>query len=60
MAACQVWVRLVEVAAPRVNDKRVDATTGERKRISSKILSLGCRKSPKISEVLPLRYLHGL
>lgn len=60
MAACQVWVRLVEVAAPRVNDKRVDATTGERKRISSKILPLRCRKSPKISEVLPLLYLLGL
>ncbi|BBJ37289.1 IS256 family transposase [Streptomyces antimycoticus] len=50
----------VEVAAPRVNDKRVDADTGERKRFSSKILPPWCRKSPKISEVLPLLYLHGL
>ncbi|MFF1308196.1 IS256 family transposase [Streptomyces sp. NPDC058307] len=50
----------VEVTAPRVNDKRVDAATGERKRFSSKILPPWCRKSPKISEVLPLLYLHGL
>ncbi|MFC9759758.1 IS256 family transposase [Streptomyces sp. NPDC056921] len=50
----------VEVAAPRVNDKRVDEATGERKRFSSKILAPWCRKSPKVSEVLPLLYLHGL
>ncbi|MEX1654816.1 IS256 family transposase [Streptomyces pseudovenezuelae] len=50
----------LEVAAPRVNDKRVDETTGERQRFSSKILAPWCRKSPKISEVLPLLYLHGL
>ncbi|MEU0788157.1 IS256 family transposase [Streptomyces sp. NPDC006173] len=50
----------VEVAAPRVNDKRIEETTGERKRFSSKILAPWCRKSPKVSEVLPLLYLHGL
>jgi len=50
----------VEVKAPRVNDKRIDETTGERKRFSSAILPPWCRKSPKISEVLPLLYLHGL
>ncbi|MEV5084477.1 IS256 family transposase [Streptomyces sp. NPDC056159] len=50
----------MEVTAPRVNDKRVDETTGERKRFSSKILPPWCRKSSKISEVLPLLYLHGL
>ncbi|WP_420079601.1 IS256 family transposase (plasmid) [Streptomyces sp. JL4002] len=50
----------VEVAAPRVNDRRVDAETGERERFSSKILAPWCRKSPKVSEVLPLLYLHGL
>ncbi|MEU5978201.1 IS256 family transposase [Streptomyces sp. NPDC047315] len=50
----------IEVRAPRVNDKRVDGTTGERKRFSSKILAPRCRKSPKVSEVLPLLYLHGL
>ncbi|MFF0465670.1 IS256 family transposase [Streptomyces mexicanus] len=50
----------VEVKAPRVNDKRVDEATGERKRFSSAILPPWCRKSPKISEVLPLLYLHGL
>jgi putative transposase len=51
---------VVEIKAPRVNDKRVDAETGERKRFSSAILPQWCRKSPKISEVLPLLYLHGL
>ena len=51
---------VVEVRAPRVNDKRVDEATGERERFSSAILPPWCRKSPKISEVLPLLYLHGL
>ncbi|MEV6594127.1 IS256 family transposase [Streptomyces acidicola] len=51
---------VVEVKAPRVNDKRIDEATGERKRFSSAILPPWCRKSPKISEVLPLLYLHGL
>jgi transposase-like protein len=50
----------VEVVAPRVNDKRTDETTGERKRFASAILPAWCRKSPKITEVLPLLYLHGL
>lgn len=50
----------VEVTAPRVNDRRVDEATGERKRFSSRILAPWCHKSPKISEVLPLLYLHGL
>ncbi|MFD0530420.1 IS256 family transposase [Kitasatospora arboriphila] len=50
----------VEVTAPRVDDRRVDEATGERKRFSSRILAPWCRKSPKISEVLPLLYLHGL
>jgi transposase-like protein len=50
----------IEVTAPRVNDKRVDPETGERQRFSSAILPPWCRKTPKISEVLPLLYLHGL
>jgi transposase-like protein len=50
----------VEVIAPRVNDKRVDEVTGERRRFASAILPPWCRKSPKVAEVLPLLYLHGL
>jgi transposase-like protein len=50
----------LEVRAPRVNDKRIDEETGERRRFSSAILPAWCRRSPKISEVLPLLYLHGL
>jgi putative transposase len=50
----------VEVVAPRVNDKRVDAVTGERARFRSVILPPWCRRSPKVAEVLPLLYLHGL
>jgi transposase-like protein len=50
----------IEVTVPRVNDKRVDAATGERQRFSSAILPPWCRKTPKVSEVLPLLYLHGL
>jgi transposase-like protein len=50
----------VEVVAPRVNDRRTDPDTGERCRFSSAILPPWCRKTPKITEVLPLLYLHGL
>ncbi|MBV8350550.1 MAG: IS256 family transposase [Mycolicibacterium sp.] len=50
----------VPVRAPRVNDKRVDPETGERQRFSSAILPAWARKSPQMTEVLPLLYLHGL
>jgi transposase-like protein len=50
----------VEVTVPRVNDKRTDPQTGERVRFSSAILPPWCRETPKITEVLPLLYLHGL
>jgi putative transposase len=50
----------VPVCAPRVNDKRVDEETGERKRFSSRILPAYARRSPKVTEVLPILYLHGL
>jgi transposase-like protein len=50
----------VEVVAPRVNDRRTDPATGERRRFSSAILPPWCRRTPKITEVLTLLYLHGL
>ena len=50
----------VPVRAPRVNDKRVDEATGERRRFSSAILPAWARKSPQVADVLPLLYLHGL
>jgi len=50
----------VPVRAPRVNDKRTDEATGERMRFSSAILPAWARKSPRVAEVLPLLYLHGL
>jgi transposase-like protein len=50
----------VKVTVPRVNDRRVDPDTGERQRFASAILPPWCRKTPKITEVLPLLYLHGL
>ncbi len=50
----------IPVHAPRVNDKRVEEATGERKRFSSAILPAWSRKSPRVAEVLPLLYLHGL
>ena len=49
----------VEVRAPRVNDKRMDEA-GNRKRFESVILPPYMRRSPKVTEVLPLLYLHGL
>ena len=50
----------VPVRQPRVNDKRVDEATGERRRFASAILPAWARKSPSVAEVLPLLYLHGL
>jgi putative transposase len=50
----------VAVRAPRVNDRRVDLVTGARVRFRSVVLPPWCRKSPKVAEVLPLLYLHGL
>jgi putative transposase len=50
----------IEVTVPRVNDKRTDPGTGERRRFASAIVPPWCRKTPKITEVLPLLYLHGL
>jgi putative transposase len=49
----------VELKAPRVNDRRVDED-GNRKRFKSVILPPYMRRSPKVTEVLPLLYLHGL
>jgi putative transposase len=50
----------IKVQAPRVDDRRVDPVTGQRARFRSVILPPWCRKSPKVAEVLPLLYLHGL
>ena len=44
----------VTVDAPRVNDKRDD------QRFSSRILPAYMRRSPKVTEVLPVLYLRGL
>ena len=48
------------VRAPRVNDQRVEEETGERQRFNSKILPAYARRSPKVTEVLPILYLRGL
>jgi putative transposase len=50
----------VQVRQPRVNDKRTDPVSGERRRFASAILPAWSRKSPRVAEVLPLLYLHGL
>ncbi len=50
----------VPVRAPRVNDRRIDTETGQRQRFSSGLLPVWARKSPKVAQVLPLLYLHGL
>jgi len=49
----------IEIRAPRVNDRRRDAR-GERQRFTSRILPPYMRRSPKVSEVLPILYLRGL
>jgi transposase-like protein len=43
-----------------VDDRRVDPDTGQRQQFHSQILPRWCRRSPKVAEVLPLLYLHGL
>lgn len=48
------------VEAPRVDDGRIDPATGERHRFRSMIVPPYVRRSPKVAEVLPLLYLHGL
>jgi len=50
----------IEIEAPRVNDRGVDDETGRRRRFASVIVPPWCRKSPKVTEVLPLMYLHGM
>jgi transposase-like protein len=50
----------VPVRQPRVNDKRTDPVSGQRRRFASAILPAWSRKSPRVAEVLPLLYLHGL
>ena len=49
----------IEIAAPRVNDRRTDAN-GDRQRFTSAILPPYMRRSPKVAEVLPILYLRGL
>ena len=49
----------LEVSAPRVHDKRVDAA-GQPQRFTSRILPPYMRRSPKVAEVLPILYLRGL
>ena len=49
----------LEVRAPRINDRRVDAA-GERQRFASQILPSYMRRAPKVTEVLPILYLRGL
>jgi hypothetical protein len=49
----------VRIRAPRVNDKR-DEQTGEPKKFSSRILPAWARRSPKVTDVLPILYLRGL
>jgi transposase-like protein len=50
----------LSVRVPRVDDGRIDPATGARMRFRSAILPPYMRRSPKVAEVLPLLYLHGL
>jgi putative transposase len=50
----------VQVRRPRVDDRRTDPATGQRVQYLSAILPRWVRRSPKVAEVLPLLYLHGL
>jgi transposase-like protein len=50
----------IGIQAPRVIDRRSGPETGVRCRFKSQIVPPWCRKSPKVTEVLPLLYLHGM
>lgn len=50
----------VGIRAPRVNDRRIEEESGERKKFASKILPAYARRSPKVTDVLPALYLRGL
>ncbi len=50
----------IDIRAPRVDDGRTDPVTGERFQFKSSIVPPWCRKSPKVTEVLPLMYLAGM
>jgi putative transposase len=50
----------VPVTAPRVDDRRIDPATGTKARFRSAIMPRWCRKSPKVTEALPLLCLHGM
>jgi len=50
----------VEIRQPRVDDRRVEPDTGKKAKFTSSLVPPWCRKSPKVTEVLPLLYLHGL
>ena len=43
-----------------MNDRRVDDSTGECCQFRSSFLPPCCRENPKVAEVLPARYLHGM
>lgn len=55
----QLGTGTLGVRAPRVNDKRLDEQ-GNRQRFTSEILPPFMRRSPKMTEVLPILYLRGL
>jgi len=50
----------VDIHQPRVDDRRVDPETGEKRRFRSGLIPPWARKSPRVSAVLPLLYLHGM
>lgn len=50
----------IEIHQPRVDDRRIDPDTGAKIRFRSSLIPPWCRKSPGVSAVLPLLYLHGM
>src|SRR5260370_9801197 len=49
----------VEVTLPRVNDRRTDPATGERRRFSSAVFPPWAPQTPQITPGLPPPYPHG-
>jgi transposase-like protein len=50
----------IEVRQPRVNDRRVDAASGERFRFTSRILPPYLRRAESIEQLVPWLYLKGV
>ena len=56
----RVGTEAMRLRAPRVNDRRIDARSGESHRFRSRILPAYARRSSTVTDLLPMLYLYAL